>query len=122
MNSQEALKSLCKNCQEQMSQIPTQEHEDSIEIHSCGHQMCPFRTISNDYCEEYDTLKELVDKDTPKKVVETFYDLQESDLDNEFHCPSCKETIMDREQLEDGYMKIPYCYYCGQKLDWSDYE
>lgn len=58
---QEVLDNLCKHCQELMSQIPVETKKgESYDIHHCGHVMCPWRTISNDYCDDYMTLKELV--------------------------------------------------------------
>ena len=44
MTSIEALKKLCDNCEQKM-------------LHN--NQRCPFRSISNDYCEEF----EIIEKD-----------------------------------------------------------
>lgn len=74
------------------------------------------------------TIQELVDKETPKKV------LVENDTDSAcdgdysftygysiFSCPNCKEVLYDEN--EGGYIQISsikFCYHCGQKLDWSE--
>lgn len=79
MTNQEALKEMCINCQKLMAEIPTKEDKDSIEIHSCGHQMCPWRVISNDYCEEYETLKKAIDR------------LEEVEKENNYFKNACAE-------------------------------
>ena len=43
MNSKEALKSMCNHC-------------EKLSIRD-GFIGCPFRNISNDYCEEFETIK-----------------------------------------------------------------
>ena len=42
MNSKEALKNICSKCEEE-------KWENKIR--------CPFRSISSDYCEEFETIK-----------------------------------------------------------------
>lgn len=42
MNSLEALKSICNGCEKKMAINKTR---------------CPFRSISNEYCEEYELIK-----------------------------------------------------------------
>lgn len=54
-------------------------------------------------------LQELVDKETPMKVVEKWED---STNYEQFHkCPKCKDIVV-RVCL--------YCPFCGQHLDWSE--
>ena len=85
------------------------------------------------YCDKYgvkpiSVLKELVDKETPKKPI--FEELTKSDGKGGkefwkylYKCPTCEENykknrfINHFNSLDKG---IPYCAYCGQKLDWSD--
>lgn len=55
------------------------------------------------------TLKQAVEKQTPKKPVPYFSD--------EYKCPICDSLV----NLSSGY-KQPFCYECGQKIDWSDTE
>ena len=49
MNSKEALKEICINCRNNINQIPSKGDRPYKE--------CPYRGISNDYCEEYETIK-----------------------------------------------------------------
>ena len=63
-----------------------------------------------------DMLKELVDKETPKKVCHTIAPHPTIEYDQEFdyfYCPNCGEWV--NEKCMDNY-----CSICGQKLDWSD--
>lgn len=67
-----------------------------------------------------ETLQELVDKATPKKISARIFEYQ-SDDDFEILCPNCNEVIMTREEYEN-YAKPNYCCYCGQSLDWREDE
>lgn len=49
MTSKEALKEICINCRNNINQIPSKGDRPYKE--------CPYRGISNDYCEEYETIK-----------------------------------------------------------------
>lgn len=71
---QQALIDLCKNCERTIAEVPTSEHLDSIEIHSCGHQMCPFRVIDNSYCDEFIKVKKALD-DYDTREYEEYNDL-----------------------------------------------
>lgn len=66
--------------------------------------------------EAIERLQELVEKTTPKKVVET-YDWRVT------ICPNCEEPIeADVEYYSRVYAKKgkeTYCICCGQVLDWS---
>ena len=55
--------------------------------------------------EHIKVLQELVDKETPMKVIIP----KEIDF---AYCPKCNEKIL--------LGKPNYCCHCGQKLDWSD--
>ena len=37
-----------------------------------------------------------------------------------FFCPTCNKIIPKTANCVDQY-RYPYCPYCGQKLDWSEY-
>ena len=37
-----------------------------------------------------------------------------------FFCPTCNKSIPKTSNCIDQY-KYPYCPYCGEKLDWSEY-
>lgn len=60
--------------------------------------------------ESYDTLQELVDKETPKKVIQFTSEITNSEEAYTFHtCPKCRMLLSNDI----------YCPKCGQKLDWS---
>ena len=71
---------------------------------------------------DWNLLKELVEKATPKKPKEQLIDNYckgiPGDPPNEnepyYFCPSCNEWVGD-----DGF-KYKYCQNCGQALDWSE--
>ncbi len=48
MTSKEALKSLCEQCHRNIQAQPSKGY--------LPHKECPYRHISNDYCEEYETI------------------------------------------------------------------
>lgn len=71
-------------------------------------------------------LKELVDKETPKKVIkETIYDAYDCNdrsIGFEYeikNCPNCNLDLVNETEDRD-FEDWDYCPNCGQKLDWSD--
>jgi DNA-directed RNA polymerase subunit RPC12/RpoP len=56
-------------------------------------------------------LCELVERDTPAKVIKT--------QNWSYHCPKCKNEIDVSNVGFDTKQVYRYCYYCGQRLDWS---
>lgn len=58
-----------------------------------------------------DVLQELLDKATPKKVIE-----DKTHPISTFYCPNCQKEF-DVIQWHDEY-----CSFCGQRIDWSDEE
>ena len=58
--------------------------------------------------EDFDTIKELVDKATPLKQVIK---------DGRLYCAECSYCIL----IEDIW-EMSYCCACGQKIDWGDEE
>lgn len=62
------------------------------------------------------TLQELVDKETPKKYK------SKTDKDGRmiWVCPKCNEILVKFWSEVETVSHLPYCYMCGQKLDWSD--
>ena len=86
--------------------------KNDIERGNCDYNVEPYLNI----------LQELVDKETPMKVIEK-YAHKERDYLNECsfvyteviigNCPNCWEDINEN---------YTYCPNCGQKLDWSDEE
>lgn len=63
-----------------------------------------------DYKEEFDILRKLVERDTPKKVC--YDNLGRSE------CPSCDKSYLHNRSMNRNI----YCGYCGQRLDWSELE
>ena len=89
----------------------------------CGETDCGDCNIRGDIL----TLKELVDKATPKKPIlsDSWKDEEQTDIydENGFIdpivsiCPNCRKYgIFDFEYGE----KFNYCKHCGQAIDWSD--
>ena len=75
-----------------------------------------------------DIFQELIDKVTPKKPIIKELERPDGKGGKEFweylyQCPTCEENYKKNKvihhfnSLDKG---IPYCKYCGQKLDWSD--
>ena len=62
----------------------------------------------NGMVKELNTLQELVDKATPKKV--------EKNIEDVSYCPNCKVVVANKNIIND----LNYCHYCGQAVDWSD--
>lgn len=54
MTPKEALKSMCEECHRNIQAQPSKGY--------FPHKECPFRHISNDYCEEYDIIKEALEE------------------------------------------------------------
>lgn len=65
---------------------------------------------------KYSVFKELVDKETPKK-----YKIK-TDKDGRtiWVCPKCNETLVKFWSEVETVSHLPYCYMCGQKLDWRE--
>jgi len=55
---------------------------------------------------------EALEKQIPKKPKQ----LESVDY---FECPCCKRIITMHERAH-GNLKIPFCKWCGQALDWSE--
>jgi DNA-directed RNA polymerase subunit RPC12/RpoP len=56
-------------------------------------------------------ISKLVERDTPMKVIKT--------QNWSYHCPRCKDEIDVSNVGFDTKQVYRYCYYCGQRLDWS---
>ena len=73
---------------------------------------------TNDYTwtlsdtEEYELVKQALERNTPKKIIQTSNE-QDFSL---FDCPSCDTTMY----YESAPYDWKYCIECGQKLDWTD--
>lgn len=69
---------------------------------------------SFDTVDELITLKELVDKATPKKPIVKYDNFGDGTL----CCPNCNQSIVNVWSKRKYRPK--YCHYCGQALDWSE--
>ena len=93
------------------------------------YQEALIKLVSNNYSirseknEYINTLQELVNKETPMKVI--IYNT------NQFKCPKCKKQIKGKKFIYNmktkkfdikSKIKVEkvYCPYCSQHLDWSD--
>lgn len=68
------------------------------------------RHITPAYVKAKKNIQELVDKETPKKLVRYTHS-------NEWHCTTCGSGNGEYEGTVGTHN---YCHYCGQKLDWSN--
>jgi hypothetical protein len=69
-------------------------------------------------------LKEALEKQTPKKPIENFYDENcgEDDYDEgyTYSCPCCENEVgRYSKQNEEWLWNVGYCPECGQKLNWN---
>lgn len=62
--------------------------------------------------EAMETIRDVVAKQTPKKVMPSCYSSTFK------KCPQCNRIVID-SGTNNGYMNS-YCGQCGQRLDWSD--
>jgi hypothetical protein len=82
-----------------------------------------FLDKAREFCHKHETsmkaiLQELVDKETPMKVINGMYEYpvtNRTPFVKGFECPNCHQRLHSR-------YKRPYCAECGQKLDWGEYE
>lgn len=67
----------------------------------------------NEIYDSMDTLRELVDKETPKKPV-----VIQDDIFGDYHlvCPNCGQGAIVIATRTDGKL-YPRCPFCGQKLE-----
>ena len=89
MNSKEALKSMCNHC-------------EKLSIRD-GFIGCPYRCISNDYCEEFETIeKDLEVLEMLKKKMSIGTDYYDSDDD----CKKCEFITYNGEALNIGTEEV----------------
>lgn len=92
------------------------ENIQMIILDSCSDGYREPKFLKDFYYNECESLKELVDKATPKKVVK----ISQKDYikgSYEHCCPSCSNcvgTILEDSTIEED----DYCPTCGQRLDW----
>lgn len=71
-----------------------------------------------DIVDDFETLKELVDKATPKKVKNMNDQLNFKTGDFEYRSGEC--PVCGKENGCNEFNENEYCRGCGQKLDWSE--
>lgn len=64
--------------------------------------------LQNFYFSSCETLQELVERATPKKLVATRHTRR---------CPSCNRQMSD---INNAHPNMKFCPNCGQALDWID--
>lgn len=66
--------------------------------------------------EDFEKLKEALERQTPKKVT------HEATLYKRCTCPNCKNVVDEIEKWRERTVRITpdYCDICGQRLDWSE--
>ena len=94
----------------------TKEQQALDELRDLIHSELDGTRMLDEYLKHCDTLQELVDKATPKKVVPQWHKGYDPKLyyPKSFHCPSC-----GRKLRIDQFYK--WCPDCNQALEkWSD--
>lgn len=64
--------------------------------------------------EQQDLLQELVDRETPWKVIKV--------AENKYSCRRCSMAFELKTSISNMFVNNQYCDVCGHKLDWSDEE
>lgn len=116
-----------------------QEAKDNI-VNTLARQI-DYKTYKNLYSKDFDTLQELVDKATPKKIIyeDIGYDHYKNVNVYGCICPSCGlhiieftdddvstdsddiETMFNSSMVHHGYQGLNnFCNRCSQAFDWSD--
>lgn len=85
--------------------------KNDIERGNCDYNVEPYLNI----------LQELVDKETPMKVIANPSGKSKR---YKYLCPNCKDYLFEANSQTMRFMKdekrYNHCAYCGQKIDWSD--
>ena len=87
MNSKEALKSLCNHC-------------EKLSIRD-GFIGCPFRNISNDYCEEFELIKKDLKVLEQLEILKKYYSPFKEFLEEMFEKEYNKDLTKVKEWLEN---------------------
>ncbi|MDD8055653.1 MAG: hypothetical protein PHV15_07200 [Thomasclavelia ramosa] len=116
-----------------------QEAKDNI-VNTLARQI-DYKTYKNLYSKDFDTLQELVDKATPKKIIyeDIGYDHYKNVNVYGCICPSCGlhiieftdddvstdsddiETMFNSSMVHHGHQGLNnFCNRCSQAFDWSD--
>lgn len=116
-----------------------QEAKDNI-VNTLARQI-DYKTYKNLYSKDFDTLQELVDKATPKKIIyeDIGYDHYKNVNVYGCICPSCGlhiieftdddvstdsddiETMFNSSMVHHGHQGLNnFCNRCSQAFDWND--
>ena len=95
-----------------MSNSKYQDAKDNI-VNTLARQI-DYKTYKNLYSKDFDTLQELVDKATPKKI--RYENAPKPSMAYMYSCPNCGRML--GVNCKPTY--INYCDVCGIKFDWSD--
>ena len=87
MNSKEALKSMCNHC-------------EKLSIRD-GFIGCPFRNISNDYCEEFETIEKALEVLEQLETLKKYYPPFKKFLEEMFEKGYNEDLTKVKEWLED---------------------
>ena len=72
------------------------------------------KKVSEQQISDFELIKELVDKATPKKP----------NMENQHYicCPNCTSDEIEFYDYDHNEVKLKHCNRCGQAIDWSDDE
>ena len=88
MTSKEALKSMCNHC-------------ERLSIRG-GFIGCPYRNISNDYCEEFETIEKDLEILEQLEILKKYYSPFKKFLEEMFEKGYNKDLTKVKEWLENG--------------------
>lgn len=80
----------------------------SIVLDKSGDGYLTPKYLQNFYFSSCETLQELVERATPKKLVATRHTRR---------CPSCNRQM---SHINNAHQNMKFCPNCGQALDWRD--
>lgn len=92
--------------------LSTVENEPTADVQKVkhGHWACL------GWGEWLEEAKEVLEKQTPKKITHT------ATLKTSCTCPNCGNCLDKFEKFGESIVRVKhqYCHFCGQALDWSD--
>lgn len=89
------------------------KYQETLDFFTKLTNRVPLKFANDEFCEKYDKnlvlIKELVDKETPKKILRTVNDNGEPLFPRGYgECPKCKTVVGCSNK---------YCRECGQRLE-----
>lgn len=116
MKPKEALEAMCERCHKNIQSIPSKGY--------LPHRECPFRHISGDYCEEYDTLKKALGETgmTKEELREKVKVLEDNDIISEIFLSTIgfdySWRILDNEKKLKCYRNHYYTVGVPKVIQW----